>query len=277
MLMFEIGKINRLKVSRESPHGWYLFWEKTEVLMPKKYITPEILENGYADVIVYADSEDRLVATTENVFAYADEFAWLKIVAKTTFGVFADWGAEKNLLIPLREQAKPLEEGDYAIVRVCVDYKTGRLFGSTKFRSLMTTVNDEIEKGDAVKFLLVEKTPLGFLCIVNDAFEGLLLAQDAPAECSVGSKMNGFAKNIREDGKVDILLRKEGLSGLRDESEKILLLLKQNGGFLPFTDASSPDDILKFFAMSKKAFKRAVGILMKEKKVIQEADKIRLQ
>jgi predicted RNA-binding protein (virulence factor B family) len=265
--MHEIGKINRLKVSRESPHGLYLFWDKTEVLLPKKYITDEIRKSGFAEVIVYTDSEDRLVATTEKPYATVGEHALLRIVARTDFGAFADWGLEKNLFIPLREQAKPLHEGDWAFLKVCLDFRTGRPFGSTKWRSLMQTVTDEIDNGDEIRFVVAERTPLGFLCIVNDEFEGLLHAQDAPLSCEVGKKFNGFAKRVREDGKIDILLRKEGVEGLKDEGMKIVELLKENDGVLPFDDKSAPEEIQNFFGMSKKTFKRAAGMLLKEKKI----------
>ncbi len=267
--MLSIGKFNHLEISRDSPNGLYLLYDDgEEVLLPNKYVTQEIVDAGSVDVFVYTDSEDRLVAITDKPFAQVDEYAYLEAVAVTHLGAFMDWGLEKNLFVPFKEQARPIEVGEFYIVRVCLDHKTSRPFGSTKWRSLFELASfSELKRYESIEVLIAERTPLGYLCIVNNLYEGLLLAQDAPHDVRIGQKITGFPKRVREDGKVDILLRKDGISGIEEESEKIFAYLQAKQGFMTYNDNSSPDEILKVFGMSKKTFKKGLGVLLKAKKI----------
>ncbi len=276
--MVEIGKINTLEVVRETENGLYLDGQELgEILMPQKFVSEEVRNNGWADVFVYSDSEDRLVATTETPLAKVGEFAYLKVVAVSRFGAFLDWGLPKDLLVPFREQRADMMEGRTYLVYVYVDLQTNRIAASAKLDKFLDNTPPEYQTGDEVDLLIAEETDLGFKAIVNAEHWGMLYKNQVFQPLSSGQKIKGFVNKIRDDEKIDLLLEKPGYEKVDAISEKILLELKANNGFMAVSDKTSPEMIKALFGISKKNFKKAIGGLYKKKLIDFVSDGIRLK
>ena len=275
--MVEIGKINTLEVVRETDNGLYLDGrELGEILMPKKFITEEVRNLGWADVFVYTDSEDRLVATTEKPFAMVGEFAFLKVVATSNFGAFLDWGLPKDLLVPFREQKAKMVEGGNYLVYLFLDLLTNRIAASAKLDKYLDNTPPEYEPGDEVQLLIAEVTDLGFKAIVNNEHWGMLYKNQLYQPLSPGQKITGYVNKVRDDEKIDLLLEKPGYEKVDAISQKILDELKQNRGFMAVSDNTSPEMINAMFGISKKNFKKAIGSLYKKRMITFDSDGIRL-
>jgi hypothetical protein len=275
--MVEIGRINTLEVVRETDNGLYLDGrELGEILMPKKFITEEVRKMGWADVFVYTDSEDRLVATTEKPFAMVGEFAFLKVVATSNFGAFLDWGLPKDLLVPFREQKAKMVEGGIYLVYLFLDLLTKRIAASAKIDKYLDNTPPEYEHGDKVQLMIAEETDLGFKAIVNNEHWGMLYKNQIYQPLSPGLKTTGYINKVREDEKIDLLLEKPGYEKVDAISQKILDELKQNRGFMAVSDNTSPEMINAMFGISKKNFKKAIGSLYKKRMITFDSDGIRL-
>jgi len=275
--MVEIGKINTLEVVRETDNGLYLDGrELGEILMPKKFITEEVRNLGWADVFIYTDSEDRLVATTEEPFAMVGDFAFLKVVSVSKFGAFLDWGLPKDLLVPFREQKADMMEGRSYLVCLFLDVLTKRIAASAKIDKFLDNTPPEYEPGDEVKLMIAEETDLGFKAIVNNEHWGMLYKNQIYQQLSPGLKMTGFINKVRDDEKIDLLLEKPGYEKVDAISQKILDELKQNRGFMAVSDNTSPEMINAMFGISKKNFKKAIGSLYKKRMITFDSDGIRL-
>jgi predicted RNA-binding protein (virulence factor B family) len=275
--MVEIGKINTLEVVRETDNGLYLDGrELGEILMPKKFITDEVRTQGWADVFVYSDSEDRLVATTEKPFAMVGEFAFLKVVAISKFGAFLDWGLPKDLLVPFREQKADMVEGRSYLVYLFVDMLTKRIAATAKLDKYLDNTPPEYEHGDEVQLLIAEETDLGYKAIVNDEHWGMLYKNQLYQTLYPGQKTMGYINKVRDDEKIDLLLEKPGYEKVDAISQKILNELKQNRGFMAVSDNTSPEMINAMFGISKKNFKKAIGSLYKKRLITFDSDGIRL-
>jgi hypothetical protein len=275
--MVEIGRINTLEVVRETDNGLYLDGrELGEILMPKKFITEEVRNLGWADVFVYTDSEDRLVATTEKPFAMVGEFAFLKVVATSNFGAFLDWGLPKDLLVPFREQKAKMVEGGIYLVYLFLDLLTKRIAASAKIDKYLDNTPPEYEHGDKVQLMIAEETDLGFKAIVNNEHWGMLYKNQIYQPLSPGLKTTGYINKVREDEKIDLLLEKPGYEKVDAISQKILDELKQNRGFMAVSDNTSPEMINAMFGISKKNFKKAIGSLYKKRMITFDSDGIRL-
>lgn len=276
--MVEIGKINTLAVVRETENGLYLDGqEHGEILMPQKFVTDEVKESGEATVFVYTDSEDRLVATTENPIAKVGEFARLKVVSNSKFGSFLDWGLPKDLLVPFREQKAKMVEGKEYLVYVYLDLHSNRIAASAKLDKFLDNTPPEYKVGDEVDLLIAEETDLGFKAIVNEEHWGMLYKNQVYQQLFAGQKMKGYVNKIREDEKIDLLLEKPGYEKVDAISEKILNELKENHGFMAVSDKTSPEMIKALFGISKKNFKKAIGGLYKKRMITFESDGIRLK
>jgi predicted RNA-binding protein (virulence factor B family) len=275
--MVDIGKSTTLKVVRETENGLYLDGEELgEILMPQKYVTEEIRKTNQAGVFVYTDSEDRLVATTEEPIAEVGEFAKLTVKAISRFGAFLDWGLQKDLLVPFSEQNQKMKEGEEVVVRIYLDEKTNRLAASVKLDKFLNKSNPEYNSGDQVQLLIANKTDLGFKAIVDDEYWGLLYSNQLFKTISIGERISGYVNRVREDGKIDLLLEKPGYDKIDEISESIVRELQNNNGFLAVTDKTSPEIIKSMFGISKKNFKKAVGKLLKNKQITFKADGINL-
>ncbi len=275
--MLEIGNYNTLEIVKETPQGLYLDSEKGEILLPKRYRTDTMEIGTELMVFIYTDSEDRLVATTEKPLAVVGNFSFLKVKELTSFGAFMDWGLSKDLLVPYREQHKPMEVGKKYIIRVCLDHKTQRVIGVNRIGSFLEKENIELAENQKVKLLPYEQTTLGVMCVIDDLYAGMLYKNEIFQEIQLGERLEGYVQKIREDHKIDLSLRLAGFDHIKDESKNILQKLQENNGKLPFSDKSSPEEIKQHFEMSKKTFKKLIGNLYKQGKIEIETHQIRLK
>ncbi|WP_198305328.1 S1 RNA-binding domain-containing protein [Arcobacter vandammei] len=267
------GVVNTLKVSRVSQPGIYLIsGDETEVLLPNIYVKKEMNIDSLVDVFIYTDSEDRLVATTLKPYLYLNEFASLKIVDSAKFGYFVDIGLAKDLLVPKnRQKSSTFFVGNYKVLQMQFDTKTNRLIASEKF--ILSSEPKNLKQGDEVEIILYSKTPLGFKVIVNNLYEGMIFHSEIFENLKIGDKKRAYIKNLRDDSKLDISLQK---IGQKIDTNKILDILKANGGTMNFTYKSDVEDIKKVFAMSKKAYKATLTKLLEEKKIILNESSISL-
>jgi predicted RNA-binding protein (virulence factor B family) len=276
--MAQIGKRNLLTVVRSATPGLYLDGgTHGEILLPGRYIPAGITVGGKVDAFVYRDSEDRLVATTEQPLAMVGELAYLRVVAvNPRVGVFLEWGLEKDLLLPIRETDGPLNPGDRVVVMVVLDDRTDRLIASARFNRRLDQKPPHYHEGEAVRLLVASKSPLGFNLVVNNAHRGLIYHTEITVPLKVGDVVQGYVRAIRPDGKLDLALGLAGHRRIGPMSEQVLAVLAAKGGRLPYHDNSLPEEIRDVFGMSKKAFKQAIGALFKERRIIIEPDGIRL-
>ena len=270
--MVEIGKYNELEVLKKVDFGIYLQAGELEILMPLKYV-PEGTEPG--DIIkcfIYRDSEDRLIATTLTPFAIVDEYAYLQVKDVNSLGAFLDWGLEKDLLVPFREQLQTMEVGRKYIVRVFLDETSQRIAASAKINKFIQKKDIYLEENDKVDLLISGVTDMGFNAIINNRYMGLLYNNEVFENLRTGDRTKGYVKKIREDYKIDVSLQKSGYEHVSDVKTDVLNVLSQNDGFLELGDKSSPEEIYRKLKMSKKAYKKVIGSLFKER-LIEITDK----
>ena len=264
-----LGKRNLLSVIRESTPGLYLDGGALgEILLPGRYIPANLAQKQKLDVFVYRDSEDRLVATTETPNAMVGEFGYMKVISvHPQVGAFLDWGLQKDLLVPFREQEFPLRAGDWAIVYVALDVKTNRILASTRLNRHLNRDTPAYRDGQPVSLLITGKTPLGYNAIVDNAHRGLLYKNNIAAALKIGAKLKGFVRTVRSGGKIDLSLDAAGYKRVAPLTDLIVSALQISGGKLDFDDDSSPVIIRQNFGVSKKAFKQALGKLYKTRRI----------
>ncbi len=276
--MIKIGEYQSLEIARAMPQGFYLKDEEdNEVLMPQKYTTDEMEIGQKVDVFVYCDSSDYIVATTETPLITVNGFANLEVTEVNDYGAFCHWGvASKELFIPYINQAYELEQGESVVVHMYLDKETDRLVGSTKLNHFLEEVSDGSFKiNQAVEAIFWTKSNLGFNVIVNQRFLGLVYKNDVPRIPKPGETVEAWIKNIREDGKIDVTLFPVGHLQIEPNAKKILKLLDENNGFLPYNDKSKPEEIKQVFGLSKKMFKKALGSLYRQRIITIESNGIR--
>lgn len=272
--MIKLGQHNTLDIERSSPHGLYLSDELgNEVLLPNKFVTDDMKIGDEAEVFIYKDAHDRLVATTEQPLLKVGQIALLEVFDVSNVGAFVDWGLEKHLLIPFSEQGRRLEAGDSALVFMYLDEDTHRLVGTTKITKHLDGDIHALEIGQAVDLVMWYPTQLGFTAIIENSYIGLVYHDDIYERIRTGEERVGYIKRIREDGKIDLSLRPFGYNKVNGEADKILEYLHAHDGSMPFTDKTSPDEIARVFKMSKKVFKKSLGLLYKQKRVVLHKDK----
>lgn len=276
--MAELGKRNLLTIVRAAPPGLYLDGgPRGEILLPAKFIRPGAIPGNKIEVFVYRDSEDRLVATTEQPYAALGEFACLKVVGVNhRVGVFLDWGLAKDLLLPAREQDGPLNPGDSVVVQVVLDRQTDRLIASARLNRRLDLTPPPYHEGESVHLLVASKSPLGYNLIINHAHRGLIYHTDLPAPLKIGQVVEGYVRAIRPDGKIDLALGRAGYRRIAEASVVVLTKLREAGGRLPYHDNSIPEEIRSVFGLSKKAFKQAIGSLYRDRLIRIEPDGIHL-
>lgn len=275
--MAEIGKINVLEVVRGTENGVYLDGgDLGEILMPRKFVTDEVMNSGKAEVFVYTDSDDRLVATTETPLAKVGEFAYLKVVAVNRIGAFLDWGLPKDLLAPFSEQKNKMEEGRSYVVYVYEDIQSGRIAASAKLDKFLDNTPPEYNLGDEVDIIVSEETELGFKAIVNSEHWGILYKNQVFQPLHVGQRQKAYIQKVRDDEKIDLLIEKPGYDKIDAISRKILEELEANNGFMAVSDKTSPEMIQALFGISKKNFKKAIGGLYRQRLIDFVSDGIKL-
>lgn len=273
----EIGVYHDLKVLRETSVGLYLGNEEGEdVLLPNKFVPHDTKIDDVLRVFVYLDSDERPVATTQIPEIEKGGFAFLEVAYLTPIGAFMNWNIDKQLLVPFQEQKVKMEEGEYYLVHMYEDEQSNRLVGSSKWNKFISEDTSELKDLDEVNILVLGESPLGFNCIVNEKYMGLAYANENFREVGTGMRMKAYIKQVRKDGKLDLLFEKPGLATLEVHAEKILGILRKNGGFLAFHDKSDPKEVQENLQMSKKAFKRAIGNLYKQKLIELADDGIKL-
>jgi len=258
----ELGLMNTLKIDRLTTPGAYLMAQDgNDVLLPGPYLTPQMKEGTLVDVFLYTDSEDRLVATTLKPTAMLDEFALFEVVDTAPFGAFMDWRLSKDLLVPNMFQKTPFKVGEKRFLKVIYDERTHRLVGTEKLGEFFDRKVKDLAQNKEAKILIIAKTPLGFKCIVNDKYEGLIYHNEIFENIDIGEERTAYVKTVRKDGNIDLTLRKPGSKKSGGSNEKILSLLKQNNGIMPYNYKSDAQLIKDVFGMSKKEFKRTLTAL----------------
>ncbi len=276
--MIEIGKYNILKVIRKTAVGLYLAdSEGNEVLLPIKYIRDIATSVGdEMEVFAYKDSEDRLIASTTTPQILLNQFRYLRVKEVNQNGAFLDWGMERDLFVPFREQMKKMEAGRSYVVYMYLDTTTDRLAASSKINKFLDNENLKIKEGDEVDILVWDVAEPGVRVIINNQHKGLIFHNDIFTHLSLGETRKAYIKTIREDNQIDVVLEKPGYDAVEPNAAKILTLLKDADGFLPLTDKSDPVLIYRELEMSKKLFKKAIGALYRQKLITIEEDGIRL-
>ncbi len=275
--MLQIGKRNRLTLIKKVDFGMFLDGGKYgNILLPKRYVTDEMRIGDQLEVFIYLDSDDCIIATTEQPRVMVGECAYLQVKEVNAVGAFLDWGLLKDLLVPYGEQHKPMEVGRSYVVCVYLDPYTNRITASSRLSRHLEERASGLRVGQAVDLLICGKSDMGYKAVVNHTHLGLLFRDDAFRPLSFGEKVKGFIKHIRPDRKIDVSLQAQGRDSRDDLADKILADLQRNGGVSYLTDKSAPDEIYKRFSVSKGNYKNALSLLYKQRKILIEADKITL-
>lgn len=275
-MMIEIGQYNTLKIDRSTNVGLFLTKDDKDILLPNKYVPKEYNIGDEIIVFVYLDHEERPVATTLEPYIKLNEFGWLRVNYINEFGAFLDWGLEKDLFVPFKEQARPMEQGKRYLVYMYADERTNRLVASSKTNQFLSNDEVNLEKNEEVDLIISHITDLGINVIINEKHKGLVYKDETFVEVKPGQRCKGYIKNVRPDGKIDVSFQKLGYDAVEPNAQKILNELQSSRGFLRLNDNSHPEDIKTVLQMSKKTFKKAVGLLYKEKLIEIKDDGIHL-
>lgn len=275
--MIALGKHHELEIDRERIPGLYLINEDSEeVLLPNKYV-PESFEIGdKLRVFVYLDHQERPVATTINPLITVNSFAYLKCVEVSEIGAFLNWGLEKHLFVPFKEQAYKMKKGGSYLVYCYLDDKTERLVASSKTNRFLNNDLVLLSAFDEVDLIASHPSEKGWNVIVNQKHLGLVYADEIFQKINVGDKMKGFVKKVRPDNKIDLTLQRHGYRAIEPNAQTVLNVLEAEGGFLALHDKSSPEAIKEVLQLSKKNFKKAIGTLYKQRKIKIDPDGISL-
>ena len=273
----ELGKLNTLIIDRNTTAGLFLVDnDDNDVLLPGKYM-PESFEIGDSiEVFVYLDNEERIIATTLKPKIQLQQFALLRVNQVTKYGAFLDMGIEKDLFVPFKEQVTPMHEGRDYLVYMYLDEKTDRLVGSSRLNKFLSNQHLTVEEMEEVTLVVSHASDSGINVIINGLHRGLIYHNQVFKKLYVGDQLTGTISKIREGNKIDIVLQQPGHLSIEPNAEIILDKLNENGGFLGLTDKSHPELIKQVLQMSKKSFKKALGNLYKQRKVLLKADGIYL-
>jgi len=267
MIDIKVGNYNTLKVNRKVEFGYYLDNGDEGILLPKRFAPSTLRIGDEINVFVYHDSDNRLIATTQKAKAVVGEIARMKVVAVTRQGAFLDWGLMKDLFVPASKQVSGMRLGGEYLVLLYIDEMTGRVAATEKVEALMRNEELTVKEMDLVDLLVYRTSELGYIMIINNKHIGVLHTNEVFQKLEIGDKVRGFIKKIRPDNKIDLVLGKPGFDKVEEEGDKIIRLLNENNGYLPYNDKSDPEDIYQFFGMSKKTFKMTLGNLYKQHKI----------
>ncbi len=263
--MIKAGRKHKLTVSRISDYGLYLSNEEgDEVLLPNRYISLSQKEGDEVEVFVYHDSEDRLVATTEEPAGMVGEASYMKVVDKNLHGAFLDWGLYgKDLFLPNRNQQGGVVVGNHCVVFLYEDNITGRCVATSKLKNFIYNEDIDLSPRDEVSILVASESEIGFRTIINNRYWGMLYRNQLFRPIAVGDRMNAYVRRITEDNRIDLTLSQQGYKEVKNSAEVLLDLLNEHGGELPINDNSTPERVAQLTQMSKKLFKRSLGVLLK--------------
>jgi len=266
--MIKVGEYNDLKVLRQVEFGVYLEGTEEGILLPKRFVPPGTKVDDTVHVLVYHDSENRLIATTQKPIGVVGEIVKLRCVDLTPAGAFMDWGLMKDLFVPKSRQLMGMRKGGDYLVKIYIDEQTGRVAATEKFDYSLSNEELNVKEMEIVHLTAYRRTDLGYVMIINHKHTGLLHFNEIYRSISVGDSFEGYIKKIYpEENKIDVVLGRPGYQRVEGETDKILRLLQENNGYLPFHDKSDPEEIYQFFGMSKKTFKMSIGKLYKDKKI----------
>jgi predicted RNA-binding protein (virulence factor B family) len=275
--MIQIGRINKLRITRTGEYGAHLDGgEFGDIILPKRYVPKKCRPGDEIEVFVYADKEDILRASNKKPYATVGQFARLRVVAKSSTGAYLDWGLQKNLLVPKSEQQSRMEEGKSYVVFVFLDEKTNRIAASSKLDKFLSLQPPSYDEGEELDLFIYDTTDLGYKVFVNDAYEGMIYKNEVFQKLFIGQRLKGFIKKIREDLKIDVSLQQPGYQAVDGIAQTILNTIKNHGGRIAVTDSSPPEDIYSLFGVSKKTFKKAIGALYKKRLITIDPSGIRL-
>lgn len=265
--MIRIGEYNRLKVKKEADFGVFLDGGDQEILLPKRYVPKGTKPGDELEVFLYHDSENRLIATTDKPLGIVGDILMMKAVDVTPQGAFLDWGLMKDLFVPLSQMHSRMLKGQEYLVGIYVDKLTGRVAATEKIDQYLSNEELTVQEKDEVDLIIYRRTDIGFVTIINKRHTGILHFSDQYRPLDIGERLKGFVKAVRGDNKIDVMPGRSGYKRVEDEAGKILRLLQEHDGYLPYHDKSDPEEIYDFFGMSKKTFKMTTGSLYKQKKI----------
>jgi predicted RNA-binding protein (virulence factor B family) len=265
--MIQVGEFNVLKVIRKTDFGIYLDDGAEGILLPKRFAPPNITIGDELEVFIYHDSENRLIATTQTPKGKVGDIVKLRVVSVTPQGAFLDWGLMKDLFVARSQQLMGMRVGGEYLVKIYLDEQTGRIAATEKIEGFLNNEALTVKELDIVDLILYRRTDIGYVVIINNLHTGVLHFNDIYREINIGDKFQGYIKNIRPENKIDVAVGKPGYQRVEEEAEKVLRLLRDNNGYLPYNDKSAPEDIYEYFGMSKKTFKMTTGTLYKAGKI----------
>jgi predicted RNA-binding protein (virulence factor B family) len=265
--MVNVGEYNTLKVVKEVDFGMYLDGNPDEILLPKRYVPAGLKIDDEINVFVYHDNEGRLIATTDRPVAVVGEIAMMQVASVTPHGAFLKWGIMKDVFIPLSYMEHRMKEGDKRLVMLVIDAQTGRVTATEKIDHFLSNLELTIKINDEVDLVIFQKTDIGYKVIINSKHMGVLHYNEVFRELEIGEKLKGFIKNLRPGNKIDVSPGTKGYTRVKSEEDRIIELLRNNSGYLPYNDKSDPEAIYAFFGMSKKTFKMTLGALYKKRQI----------
>lgn len=264
MSNIKLGDYNQLKVVKSVDFGLYLDGgNEGEILLPKRYVPVGTKIGDGLDVFIYLDQDERPVATTEKPIARVGDFAYLECTWVNEYGAFLNWGLMKDVLCPFHEQKKRMERGHSYIVHIHIDEESYRIVASAKVEHYFTSEPPHYAVGQEVDLLVWQKTDLGFKVIIDNCRPALVYENQIFKPIHTGDCMKGYIANVRDDGKIDVMLQPIGRRQTLDFAEELLRYLKEHGGACDLGDKSDAEDIRERFGVSKKTYKRAIGDLYK--------------
>ena len=265
--MVHIGQYNTLKVLRQTDFGVYLDDGEEGILLPKRFVPPNTKLDDQLKVFLYHDSENRVIATTQQPKGIVGDIVMLKVVAVTPQGAFLDFGLMKDLFVPRSQQLMGMRQGGQYLVRIYLDERTGRIAATEKIDEFLSNDKLTVKELEIVNLTVYRRTDIGYVVIINNVHTGVLHFNEIYRDIHIGDKLEGYIKTIRPENKIDVVLGKPGYKRVEDETEKVMRLLHENNGYLPYNDKSAPEKIYEYFGMSKKTFKMATGALYKQGKI----------
>ncbi len=265
--MVKMGEYNLLKVIKEKSMGVFLDDGENGIPLPKRFVPANTKIGDELKVFLYHDGEDRPIATTQQPYGVLGDIVKLKAVNVTHQGAFLDWGLMKDLFVPKSKIQNFMRVNGEYLVKILMDEQTGRLTATEKLEPFLSNENLTVAVKDEVELIVYRKTDIGYEVIINGVHKGVLHFNEVYRDIEIGDRFPGFIKNVLPENKIDVAAGKAGYSRVEDETEKVLRLLKENDGYLPYHDKSSPEEIYSFFGMSKKTFKMTTGNLYKQHKL----------
>lgn len=274
-MSIELGKFNTLEVVKQVDFGMYLDGdEEGEVLLPNRYVPDDCQIGDWLRVFLYLDIDERLIATTLTPLVQVGEFACLEVAWVNEFGAFLNWGLMKDLFVPFSEQKMKMQVGRSYVVHAHLDEESYRIVASAKVDRYLSKEIATYEPGDEVDILIWQKTDLGFKAIIENQYSGLLYDGEIFQPLRTGMTLKAFVKQVREDGKIDLMLQKPGFEKIDDFARTLLDYIKEHDGRVALTDKSPAEDIYDTFRVSKKTFKKGVGDLYRKRLIALHEDAI---